>query len=152
MLLEVTAQRDDIAALVADGAAAGSFQDWHHLRGVEVGTAPGWLMFATIGVLSGDRPGPPLEDLVRRIRTPTLLISAGEAEERQFNVLYDTAARGPVEHWNLPRRAPYPRPPRAPGRVRAARHRALRPGAAVSHSSSAIRAAATAAPSVSTGR
>ena len=102
VLLEVTAQRDDVAALVADGAAAGSFQDWHHLRGVEVGTAPGWLMFATIGVLSGDRPGPPLEDLVRRIRTPTLLISAGEAEERQFNVLYDTAARGPVEHWNLP--------------------------------------------------
>ena len=62
VLLEVTAQRDDVAALVADGAAAGSFQDWHHLRGVEVGTAPGWLMFATIGVLSGDRPGPPLED------------------------------------------------------------------------------------------
>ena len=37
-----------------------------------------------------------------RIKAPTLLISAGEAEERQFNVLYDQAARGPVEHWNLP--------------------------------------------------
>jgi alpha-beta hydrolase superfamily lysophospholipase len=102
VLLEVAAERDDLAAVVADGAAAGSFEDWHRLRGDEIGVVPGWFMFTTIRVLSGDRPGPPLEDAVTRIDEPTLLISAGEAEERDFNLLYDEAAAAPVEHWNLP--------------------------------------------------
>jgi pimeloyl-ACP methyl ester carboxylesterase len=102
VLLEVAADRTDIAALVADGAAAGSFEDWDRLRETELGTVPGWMMFTTIRVLSGDPPGPALEDQVRRITSPTLLVSAGTAEEREFNELYDAAARGPVEHWNLP--------------------------------------------------
>jgi hypothetical protein len=102
VLLEVAADRTDIAAVVADGAAAGSFEDWHRLRGTELGTVPGWMMYTTIRVLSGDPPGPALEDQVRRIASPTLLVSAGKTEEREFNELYDAAARGPVEHWNLP--------------------------------------------------
>jgi uncharacterized protein len=102
VLIEVAAERHDVAALVADGAAAGSFEDWHNLRGIELGTAPGWMMYATIQVLSGDPPGPPLEDLIARVKSPTLLISAGTAEEREFNVSYDEAVRGPVEHWNIP--------------------------------------------------
>jgi uncharacterized protein len=57
VLLEVAAERDDLAAIVADGAAAGSFADWHDLRGIELGTPPGWVMFKTIQVLSGDAPG-----------------------------------------------------------------------------------------------
>jgi hypothetical protein len=60
------------------------------------------MMFATVQVMSGDAPGPPLEDVVADVKSPTLLISAGEAEERDFNVIYDKAARGAVEHWNLP--------------------------------------------------
>jgi uncharacterized protein len=102
VLIEAAAQQRDIAALVADGAAAGSFEDWHRLRGNEIGLPPGWVMFATIRVLSGDAAGPPLQDLVARVRSPTLLISTGVAEERDFNVLYDEAAHGRVEHWNLP--------------------------------------------------
>jgi uncharacterized protein len=102
VLIEVAATRKDIAAVVADGAAAGSFEDGQRLRGTELGTPPGWVMFTTIRVLSGDAPGPPLEDLIARVESPTLLISAGTSVERDFNVLYDQAARGPVEHWNLP--------------------------------------------------
>jgi pimeloyl-ACP methyl ester carboxylesterase len=102
VLIEVAAEREDLAAVVADGAAAGSYEDWHRLRGNEIGALPGWAMFSTIRVLSGDAPGPPLEDAVKRIDEPTLLISAGEAEEQEFNELYDAAATGPVEHWNLP--------------------------------------------------
>jgi uncharacterized protein len=102
VLIEVAAQRDDLAAVVADGAAAGSFQDGHHLQGIGLSTAPSWLMFTTMRVLSGDPPGPPLEELVARIASPLLLISAGTGVERDFNVLYDEAARGQVEHWNLP--------------------------------------------------
>ena len=101
-LIDAAPERADIAALVTDGAAAGSFEDWHRLRGDDLGVAPGWMMFTTIRVLSGDPPTRPLEDQVRKIEAPTLLISAGTVEERDFNLLYDEAARGPVEHWNLP--------------------------------------------------
>jgi dienelactone hydrolase len=102
VLLEVAGEGSSLAAVVADGAAAGSFEDWARLRGTEIGTVPGWVMFSTIRVLSGDPPGPPLEDLVARIETPTLLISAGEAEEHEFNVLYERAGSDAVMHWNLP--------------------------------------------------
>jgi uncharacterized protein len=103
-LINVAAQTDDVAALVTDGAAVGSFEDARRLRGGGVlERAPAWLMFKTIRVLSGDPPGPPLEDLMSRIEQPSLLISAGTGMERDFNVLYDrAAAHGPVEHWNLP--------------------------------------------------
>ena len=102
-LIDVAPDRADIAALVTDGAAAGSFADWDRLRGTEIGTVPGWVMFSTIRVLSGDPPSRPLQDRVTEIESPTLLISAGTDEERDFNVLYDEAAAGgPVEHWNLP--------------------------------------------------
>jgi pimeloyl-ACP methyl ester carboxylesterase len=102
VLIEVAAERDDVHALVTDGAAAGSFEDWRRLRGTELGAIPGWMMFTAMRVMSGDPPGPPLEDLIARVKAPTLLISAGTEEERDFNVIYDKAARGPVEHWNLP--------------------------------------------------
>ena len=102
VLIEVAAKRKDLGAVVTDGAAAGSFEDWHRLRGTEIGLPVGWVMFTTMRVLSGDPPGPPLEDLIARVQAPTLLISAGATEEREFNVLYEKAARGRVEHWNLP--------------------------------------------------
>jgi hypothetical protein len=103
VLIEVAAERQDVSAFVADGAAAGSFADWDRLRGTELGTVPGFVMFSTIRVLTGDPPGRPLEDAIADVDKPTLLISAGTDEERSFNVLYDQAAGdGPVEHWNLP--------------------------------------------------
>jgi uncharacterized membrane protein HdeD (DUF308 family) len=101
-LLAVAARRPDLAAVVTDGAAAASFADWHHLRGTDLGAVPGWVMFSTIRVLSGDAPPPPLVDQVRRLPMPTLLISAGADEEREFNVLYGSTGNGRVEHWNLP--------------------------------------------------
>jgi fermentation-respiration switch protein FrsA (DUF1100 family) len=101
VLIEVAPGRSDLAAIVADGAAAESFEDWHRLRGTDLGLPPG-VMFTTMRVLSGDPPGPPLEDRIARLRAPTLLISAGEAEERDFNVLYDDVGNPAVEHWNLP--------------------------------------------------
>jgi uncharacterized protein len=102
VLIEVAAERKDVAALVTDGAAAGSFEDGQRLSGTQLETPLGWMMFTTIRVLSGDPPGPPLEDLIARVESPTLLISAGTGVERDFNLLYDKAAHGPVHHWNLP--------------------------------------------------
>jgi dienelactone hydrolase len=102
VLVDVAAANHDIAAVVADGTAAGSYEDWHRLRGADLGMVPGWVMFTTMRVLSGDPPGRTLEDQVARLQSPTLLISAGHAEERDFNVLYERAAHGRLEHWNLP--------------------------------------------------
>jgi uncharacterized protein len=101
VLVEVAATRKGLP-VVADGTAAGSYEDWHRLRGNDLGAVPGWVMFTTMRVTSGDPPGPPLEDMVKRIESPTLLISAGTAEEREFSDLYDRAAGPSVEHWNLP--------------------------------------------------
>jgi uncharacterized protein len=102
ILIDTAARRHDVAALVTDGAAALSFEDWHRLRGVTVAAPSGWVMFSAIRVLSGDSPGPALEDQVARIASPLLLISAGHDVERDFNVDFAHAARAPVEHWNLP--------------------------------------------------
>ena len=101
-LIDVAGERGDLAAVVADGTAAGSFDDWSRLRGTEIGTVPGWMMFSTIRVLSGDPPTRPLADQVRKLTAPTLLISAGTDVEQQFGALYEQVADGRVEHWNLP--------------------------------------------------
>jgi hypothetical protein len=53
-------------------------------------------------VLSGDPPSPALEDRVRKLRQPLLMVSAGTAEEYEFGALYDRAGGPSVEHWNLP--------------------------------------------------
>jgi uncharacterized protein len=102
VLIEVAPDDRDLAAIVADGAAAESFENWHRLRGTDLGLPSGWVMFATIRVLPGDPPGPQLEDRVARLRAPALLISSGEDVEREFNVLYVEVGNPAVEHWNLP--------------------------------------------------
>jgi uncharacterized protein len=102
ILIDTAARRHDIAALVTDGAAALSFEDWHRLRSVDLAEPSGWVMFNAIRVLSGNAPGPPLEDQVARIASPLMLISAGHDVEREFNVAFAHAARAPVEHWNVP--------------------------------------------------
>jgi uncharacterized protein len=97
----------DVAArtglpIVADGTAAGSFEDWQRLRGNDLGFVPGWVMFSTMRVLSGDPPGPPIEDRIAHLESPALLISAGTDIEREFNRFYEKSASPSVAFWNLP--------------------------------------------------
>ena len=82
-------------------------------------------------------PARALEDVVADVKSPTLLISAAGSEERDFNVLYEQAAHGAVEHWNLPGAQHTEAIRRVPGRVRAARGRPLQRGAALSTPASA---------------
>ena len=103
VLVETAPDRSDLRAIVADGTAALSYEDWHRLRGDEAGMVPGFVMFKTMEVLSGDPPSPALEDRIREARQPLLLVSAGRAEEYEFSALYDRAGGPNVEHWNLPR-------------------------------------------------
>ena len=105
VLLEVAGERRDLKAIVADGATAASFADYRNLVGLDAGAPFYWTMYAAARVLSGSRPGEPLEEAVARIApTPLLLIAAGRgvAQERDFNRLYAAAAREPVELWDLP--------------------------------------------------
>ena len=102
VLLEVAADHPELAAVVTDGAAAMTWQDGRRIGGPALESAAGWVTFQAIGVLTGaDRPRV-LEDRVAAMRAPLLLISAGRTAEHDFNVLYEDAAGGPVEHWNLP--------------------------------------------------
>ena len=103
VLVEAAPDRSDLRAIVADGTAALSYEDWHRLRGDEAGMIPGFVMFKTMEVLSGDPPSPALEDRIRESGQPLLLVSAGTAEEYEFSALYDRAGGPNVEHWNLPR-------------------------------------------------
>ena len=102
VLVEVAPDRRDLKAVVADGAAAETWEDWHRLRGIDLGMIPGAAMFGTVQLLSGSSPSPTLEDQVAKIRQPTLLVSSGTAEEYQFNVMYDRVGNPAVEHWSLP--------------------------------------------------
>jgi dienelactone hydrolase len=101
-LVETAPDRPELRAVVADGTAAMGYEDWHRLRGNTLAAVPGFLMFKTMEVLSGDGQPPALEDRVRELRQPLLLVSAGRAEEYEFNVLYDRAGGENVDHWNLP--------------------------------------------------
>ena len=102
VLLEVAAGRPELAAVVADGAAAMTWQDGRRVGGPALESAVGWLMFQAIDVLTGEPRPRVLEDRVAAMRAPLLLISAGRAAEHDFNVLYAAAAGGPAEHWNMP--------------------------------------------------
>jgi len=105
VLLEVAADHPELAAVVTDGAAGMTFQDAQRLStSSPVEAALGRVMFATIEVLTGAEQPRVIEDRVAALHAPLLLISApAQGLEHDFNVLYEAAAAGRVEHWNLPR-------------------------------------------------
>ena len=102
-LVQAAGEGANLHAVVADGTAAESFEDWRRLQGITALTPFLAAEFATVRITSGTRPGPPLQDMIKRISSPLLLVSAGRAEEYRFNAKYDRdAGERPVEHWNLP--------------------------------------------------
>ena len=102
-LIQAAGQRTDLHAVIADGAAAESFEDWRRLQGITAMTPFFAAEFGAVRIASGAHAGPPLEDMIKRITRPLLLVSASRHEERDFNLEYDREAGSrPVEHWNLP--------------------------------------------------
>ena len=89
---------------MADGTAAGSYEDWHRLRGNEAGDGAGLrCMFKTMEVLSGDPQSPALEDRVAR-HPPADAADLGRHGRgvRVRRPLRPASATRNVEHWNLP--------------------------------------------------
>jgi len=57
----------------------------------------------TLVIANETLEGETLQEMIKRITRPLLLVSAGRHEEYDFNVKYDRdAGHRPVEHWNLP--------------------------------------------------
>jgi uncharacterized protein len=102
-LIQAAGLGADLHAVVADGAAAESFEDWRRLQGITALTPMFAAEFATVRIASGAKSGPPMDDMIKRITRPLLLVSTGRDQEYDFNVKYDRdAGERPVEHWNLP--------------------------------------------------
>jgi hypothetical protein len=101
-LIQVAGQGTDLKAVVADGTYAGSLEDGQRITGFSAITPFMALEFATVGATSGTTPGPAIEDMVKRVTSPLLLVAAGP-DEKNAGELYDRAARDrPVDVWYLP--------------------------------------------------
>jgi pimeloyl-ACP methyl ester carboxylesterase len=102
VLVQHAGQRNDLKAVVADGTVASSFEDGRRVNGITAMTPFMAVEFAKVRVLSGSKPGPALEDMVKHITSPLLLIAAGPPE-KPFGESYDrTAGNRPVDLWYLP--------------------------------------------------
>ena len=102
ILIQVAGEGTDLKAVVADGTYAGSFEDTQRIMGFGAITPFQALEFATVGVTSGTTAGPVIEDTMKRINSPMLLVAAGPPE-KDAGELYDRAAGDrPVDVWYLP--------------------------------------------------
>jgi len=102
ILIELASRHPELHALVTDGAAAESLEDSRRMKGDPVSVLPAAVMFATIRVTTGDPPARAIEDRIPDLTSPTLMISAGQDVERDYNVMYDEVGNPRVTHWNLP--------------------------------------------------
>jgi len=102
VLIEVAAEDRALRSVVADGATIRSLADIPSSEPLnKVMMAPA---LGAVSLLSGTRPGEPLEELAARVSpTPLLLVAAGSIpQEIPVNTLYAQAAEEPVELWTLP--------------------------------------------------
>ena len=102
VVIQGAAQGKDLKAVVADGTYAGSFEDGERIRGFSAITPFMALEFATVGVTSGTTPGPVIEDMMKRITSPLLLVAAGPPEKDAGEVYDRAAGDRPVDVWYLP--------------------------------------------------
>ena len=66
-LVQAAGQGANLRAVVADGTAAESFEDWRRLQGITAMTPMFAAEFATVRITSGAKSGPPLEDMIKRV-------------------------------------------------------------------------------------
>src|SRR5215216_1436900 len=100
--IDIAARRDDVKAVVADGAAAIGYEDYQALTSKTIDLAPMWVFFKSLEVIQG-RSGPKeaLADQIARSHAPHLIISAAKLEE-DWGELYDKAGGARSELWHLP--------------------------------------------------
>jgi len=101
--IDVAGRRDDVAAVVADGAAAIGYKDIEGYTDDPLNRVTTWMMFKSIELMKG-RSGPKvsLADQIARSRSPHLIISAGKTE-KEWGELYDRAGGERSTLWYLPK-------------------------------------------------
>ena len=100
--IDIAARRDDVDAVVADGAAAIGYRDIEAYSDDTLTRAPMWVLFKSLEVIQG-RSGPKesLADQIARSTAPHLIVSAGKAE-KEWGELYDRAGGARSQLWYLP--------------------------------------------------
>jgi hypothetical protein len=100
--IDISARRDDVKAVVADGSAAISNEDVKEYTDDPLTREGSWVLFKTLELIQG-RSGPKtsLADQIARSHAPSLLISANETEKK-WGELYDRAGGARSTLWYLP--------------------------------------------------
>ena len=101
--IDIAARRDDVKAVVADGAAAIGYKDHEAYTSKLLDRVPMWILFKSIEVIQG-RSGPQeaLADQIARSHAPSLIVSAGKLE-KEWGELYDKAGGARSDLWYLPK-------------------------------------------------
>jgi uncharacterized protein len=100
--IDLAARRPGLKGIVADGAAAISWNDWKRVRGDDLAMIPGWFMFKSMEVITGrSQPKEALADQIARSHSRSLIVSASK-DEKDFGELYDRAGGTRSELWYLP--------------------------------------------------
>lgn len=100
--IDIAARRDDVNAVVADGAAAIGYEDTKAYTSDPLIRESMWVLFKSLEVIQG-RSGPneALADQIARGRAQHLIISAAK-QEKEWGELYDKAGGARSELWHLP--------------------------------------------------
>ena len=102
MAIDIAARRDDVNAVVADGAAAIGYEDVKEYTGNPVTRLNGLVLFKALEIITGGTgPDASLADQLARGHAPHLLIAAGKIE-KSWGELYDRAGGDRVQLWYLP--------------------------------------------------
>jgi alpha/beta superfamily hydrolase len=100
--IDIAARRTDVAAVVADGAAAIGYKDIEAFTDSTLTRVPMRILFKSIEVIQGRfAPKEALADQIARSRAPHLVIAAG-TPEKEWGELYDEAGGDRSELWYLP--------------------------------------------------
>jgi dienelactone hydrolase len=108
LMLQTAAETPKLRAVVSEGAGQRSLREQMHVPAshwLPVGGAALWsVMTGATTVLANEGPPPDLVDLVRRIRSPVLLVygSEGQSSEQDLTPVYYDAARAPKAIWEVP--------------------------------------------------
>jgi len=102
VLANAAAERKDMKAVVADGTWSGNFEDSQRTTGRGAMTPFFAVEFATVRLTSGSKPGAVIEESMKRLASPVLMVAAGAPEKRAGEVYDRAAGDRPLDVWYLP--------------------------------------------------
>jgi hypothetical protein len=103
VLLTAAGESTDLRAIVAEGATARTAKDYGESKGSAFAVAVHTVVGATMELISGEEPPPPLKQLVQRIGPrDVFLIGSNLPEERELMPMYAELGGDSFELWLIP--------------------------------------------------